>query len=431
MKRSRQKMPPTASAELRIETPLDVEGDQIEFGATLVDADQPAQRIWFRFPRSIASLLTRRADPFVIATAVHALHRFRRLHIHGVVSDGLLANLTAFHGAFAAFHHLPAGASVEYTATTIAEPAGPARRSMGISAFSGGVDSCFSVYAHTSLSSLEPKRRTGAALMMHGFDIPLDQNDTFASSVARSKRLTDDAGLRLFTGVTNLRMLSVPWEQTFAAAVAGSLSFFQPAYTFGLVPSCQEWTQVRLDNGSNPLTDPLLSSGSFQIVHDGTSFGRIEKLRHLARWPAALRNMRVCWQGDQLDRNCCRCEKCLRTMLMLDVCGKLPVEAFPLPIEVGAVAALSLKSQGALDEFAYVLREAQRLGLQKPWMHPAARMIAKSERHRRLWQQGKSIAQFVPGPVRSVLRLAGNRWLRRSASARPLVAVERGAGVLR
>ena len=43
------------------------------------------------------------------------------------------------------------------------------------------------------------------------------------------------------------------------------------------------------------------------------------------------RHLRVCWKNYGRRDNCCRCEKCLRTMLMLDLLGKLgPFEAFPL-----------------------------------------------------------------------------------------------------
>lgn len=356
-------------------------------------------------------MLTQRADPFVIATAVYALRRFRKLHVHGTVSDGLFVNLAEFQAAFAAFHDLPASQPIAYSAKDIALAPGSSRRSSGITAFSGGVDSCFSVYRHTKLSELAPKRDLGAALMMHGFDIPLEQPAVFAQSAQRSQHMTDEAGLRLFTGATNLRILPVPWEDTFAAAVAGSLAFFQPAFSYGLVPSFQEWSQARFDHGSNPLTDPLLSSPSFQIVHDGAGYGRIQKLRHLAQWAGALRHVRVCWQGAQLDRNCCACEKCLRTMLMLDICGVDGCEAFPKPIDLRVISNLAIRNQSGLDEFQYLLDETRRQRLERPWIAPTERMLTRNRRNRRLWEQGQSIAGFVPPGLRRALRNAGHRWL--------------------
>src|SRR6187455_1466527 len=101
MKSSRLIEPPVVSAELFLDPPVNVGEDQIEYAAQFVEDEKPAHRLWFRFPRAYGSLLTRRADPFVIATAVHALHRYQRLRVHGVVSDGLFANLAEFQAAFA------------------------------------------------------------------------------------------------------------------------------------------------------------------------------------------------------------------------------------------------------------------------------------------------------------------------------------------
>lgn len=425
MKSSRQKKPPVASAEFVVHAAVDVADDQVELGALLSDDAGGSQSLWFRFPKATAPFLTRRADPFVIATAIHALHRYEKLHVRGTVSEGLFANLVEFQAAFAAFHHLPFSKPVVYSASDTAAPAGPAHRNAGITAFSGGVDSCFSVFRHTALSSLEPKRALGAALMMHGFDIPIEQKAIFVRSVERSRQLAGDAGLRLFTGATNVRELPVPWEETFAAAVAGSLAFFQSAFGFGLVPSFQEWSQARFDHGSNPLTDPLLSSPSFQIIHDGAGFGRIEKLRQLAQWPGAMKHLRVCWQGEQLDRNCCVCEKCLRTMLMLDVCGVKQTDAFPLVIDPHAVETLVIKNQSGLDEFGYLIAEARRLGQRPLWLKPAENMLRRNIRNRRIWQRGQSLAELVPSGVRRALRNAGHRWLWKTPAApfRPANAV--------
>ena len=57
----------------------------------------------------------------------------------------------------------------------------------------------------------------------------------------------------------------------------------------------------------------------------------MDKLRGIAEHPLVQRHLRVCWKNYGRRDNCCRCEKCLRTMLMLDALGKLgPFEAFPL-----------------------------------------------------------------------------------------------------
>lgn len=422
------------SADLLVVPPTRISGEQIEFSCRLAEPGRLTRTIWFRFPSADEPLLTRQADPFVIATLTYAMGRFDRLRVHGAVSEGLVQNLSDFQNAFAAFRRGAGYRPVEIVADYTQPAASPRREPLGITAFSGGVDSCFSVYRNTRLSKLTPKRLIGATLMMHGFDIPLDQPEVFADSVKRARALTDDAGLQLFTAETNLRTLSVPWLDTFATAVAASLSFFQESHAFGLVPSFQEWDRARMDHGSNPLTDPLLSSWTFPIIHDGASFGRIDKLRHLSHWPTAIRNLRVCWQGQRLDRNCCRCEKCVRTMLMFRLCGVTHAEAFPHDLTPREIERMIIRSQSGLDEFEYLLEEAQRAGIDEPWTRATARMVRRSRRCQRLWQRGQALANVIPDGVRDTLRDLGHRWLWRSrpterpAAPEPTVVTASHAG---
>ena len=394
-------------AELFIDPPAAVADNRTEFSCRLVENNNDIRRIWFRFPREFSDQLTTRADPFILATLVYSVGRFSRMRVHGEVSDGLLANLADFQEAFAALRKRSVKRT-EYLPTRTISASGT-QSTGGITAFSGGVDSCFSAFQHTAVSTIGPKRALKAALMMHGFDIPLSDPATFSRSAARSRHLTDDAGLTLFCGATNIRELPLPWEEYFATAVAASLSFFQSTYAFGLIPSCHDWHHAHFDNGSNPLMDPLLSSLSFQLIHDGAGYGRIEKLRHLAQWPAALRHLRVCWQGQQLDRNCCRCEKCVRTMLMLRLCGVTQCEAFPEELDLRQLETLVIKSTGAMDEFAYLLAEAHQRGINEPWVAPATTALRRNVRRHKLRRRSRALINKIPVGMRKIFRGATGR----------------------
>lgn len=399
------------SADLFLEPPVPVGDEQIEFRCRLREAGGTDHPLWFRFPATLAATLTRRADPFVIATFIHAIKRIECLRVHAPISAGLVENLAEFQSAYTAFHGWPRREPVRIIATESVATSRTVVNQRGLTAFSGGVDSCFSVFRHSGLSALHPKRPLGGALIMHGFDIPLEQPHVFARAVDRARRLTDVAGLSLFTGATNLRILSAPWEDTFATGVAAALSFFAPAFGFGLIPSFQEWTHARLDHGSNPITDPLLSSDTFALVHDGAGFSRIDKLRHLTRWPAALQNLRVCWAGQQLHRNCGRCEKCLRTILMLKLCGVEAAPAFPSAFDPRALDQLVIRNQSGFDDFGALVAEAHRLGLREPWVAAAERALRRNRRASRLWRRGRSLAGLLPDHWRETLGRAGRRWL--------------------
>ena len=43
----------------------------------------------------------------------------------------------------------------------------------------------------------------------------------------------------------------------------------------------------------------------FSIIYDGAEERRIGKARLITQWSEAMKYLRVCWQGEQNDVNCC------------------------------------------------------------------------------------------------------------------------------
>lgn len=67
----------------------------------------------------------------------------------------------------------------------------------------------------------------------------------------------------------------------------------------------------------------LLSTELLEIVIDGCEFTRAEKLERIQDWDIARKNLDVCVDADVDGRNCSKCSKCMRTLLVLDAMGKL------------------------------------------------------------------------------------------------------------
>ena len=120
------------------------------------------------------------------------------------------------------------------------------------------------------------------------------------------------------------------------------------------------------------MADPLLGSDALRIIHDGARFTRDEKLAQLAAWPQGLDALRVCWQGLQRDRNCCRCEKCLRTMINIRLLEMPMPASFPESLNAERIAAVKLgateiriwqrlialrKKQGLAPELSAAMRQ--------------------------------------------------------------------------
>jgi hypothetical protein len=57
------------------------------------------------------------------------------------------------------------------------------------------------------------------------------------------------------------------------------------------------------------------------IASDGGDSQRVEKVEQMLGWPQFQQYLHVCWQGADPMVNCCRCEKCIRSMLTFLACG--------------------------------------------------------------------------------------------------------------
>jgi hypothetical protein len=73
------------------------------------------------------------------------------------------------------------------------------------------------------------------------------------------------------------------------------------------------------------MIDHLLSTETMKINHHATTTSRIEKIKTISRWEPVHNFLRVCTDEEKRSstQNCGRCEKCVRTMTMLEICGSL------------------------------------------------------------------------------------------------------------
>ena len=79
---------------------------------------------------------------------------------------------------------------------------------------------------------------------------------------------------------------------------------------------------------SNPYTDNEVRFAGTRVCHDGYAFNRLGKIHNVVSYVNETGNavhLHVCWQSVN-GFNCCRCEKCYRTMAGLIAEGADPVD---------------------------------------------------------------------------------------------------------
>lgn len=369
--------------DLQILDPVTVD-DRVERAAILGLPGRRGQRIWFSVEERHRALLSDRADPFVLAALRHAVRRGRSLHVRGApTSPSLLANLEELQLAWRQWHGTH---PVELESDEVAE--GAPSDAGALVAFSGGVDSAYTLYGHGAGRAGRRSTPLSAAVMVHGFDIPLDDVDGFAGASARARRMTDSLGVELVSVSTNVRTLNRPWPNFHGPALAATLTLLSARSSAGLIASSGSYFPLVLPWGSNPISDPLLGSESFAIRHDGAGATRTEKLQALASWPEAMDSLRVCWSGPRNDRNCGTCRKCVTLALM---CRSLGIEPrfFDGPISERAIMTTVRRAPDDEHTAEYrrlTLEAATRRGIDERWVR-STRWTLRRHRLRRAWRE--------------------------------------------
>lgn len=360
------------------------QGGRIKISTIIETPGKDRQELWFTIPENQEAGLSLNADPFVLGSIYLIMQSDYDVQVHGNVSPSLLCNLEDFQAAWATW--MPELKKVTIKADNEIEPCFSQTRNESVVAFSGGVDSCFTAYSQAQAYVRPNSSRLAAGIMIQGFDIPLDQPDTFASAMKRSQALLSSLDLELIPIATNYKELGADWIHSFGAATASCLALFSGRFNVGFISQGLTYNDFHLlHEGSNPLTDPLLSSDTFKIVPGGTEFERASKIFAMRDWKEFLHYLRVCHKGPQKDRNCCECEKCMRNILTFRALGLGLPPCFIKDIDDNTIASLGLGA-GFLPEIRYgeLADMAQANGVQGEWIKIIEKKLTSIKRKRQI-----------------------------------------------
>ena len=132
------------------------------------------------------------------------------------------------------------------------ETSGAPRDGGAIALFSGGLDSVYTLYRRRQGLVGPRARNVAAALMVLGFDIPLEDLDQFPAAAAASRRMTESLGVPLWTMHTNFRALTRQWEDAHGTALAACLHLFAGRHGLGVIAASTFWKPLNAPWGSNP-----------------------------------------------------------------------------------------------------------------------------------------------------------------------------------
>ncbi len=279
--------------------------------------------LWFRFPESEHSQISSDLDPFVVAVLLLAMQNNEPIEVRGSLSRKLFLGLKEYqqiyHSWFPERFHI-----IEIQPEKLRDDRDEEIKAAGC-AFSGGVDSFYTLLTLLDQSNGEKSGKLTHAIFMAGFDMPLHLTASIRDLTQSYAEMMISLGIHFVIGSTNVRRFvnSVDWTNAHGQALVATALFFKNTWKEFYIPSSYTGTTYP-KWGSHPRLDPLLSTESLKMIHHGSQENRVSKLESISQAPESYERLRVCWIQDLGLKNCGKCEKCIRTMVALDILEALP-----------------------------------------------------------------------------------------------------------
>ncbi|MBR6020974.1 MAG: hypothetical protein IK066_00985 [Kiritimatiellae bacterium] len=296
---------------------------------------------FYSVPAEFAGLAdTESSDCFLVGLLYPAMRRGEDIRVEGTVSARLLHNLNDCLIPLLAECD-PRLKPVAVTAAATCDRVRPGARAVG-TGFSGGIDSFDTIRRHFVRPEPDGFKLTHLFFFNVGAHGIPGKNATL-ESIARQFRARFDK-LRAYPAEAGLPFVPVdsdihkfhPWGHLEVAtfATASAALFLQNGLRrYYLASAGHPYRDLWhfLGNGGrpddiavlNPLLLPWLSTETLDFVDDGTLLDRSAKTVLVADYPPAARHLNVCYGHGGEDGNCSVCRKCCRTLLTLEILGKL------------------------------------------------------------------------------------------------------------
>ncbi|MEO8030881.1 MAG: hypothetical protein ABJC74_10505 [Gemmatimonadota bacterium] len=280
--------------------------------------DANPELLWFDVPAEMAEGLDQSDNGWLVALLPLALRMREPLQLSSPVDEVLLTNCERLSAIWGRWH--PEYPAVRLEVPVATSPVVGALPRTGLF-FTGGVDSFFSSLHYDATS--EPREVVDDLLFIWGYDLPLSNRPAFARKAEALNRIAGQLGKRAVLLATNLRetrLGRLDWARVTHGAALGAAALMLEGRYSTMLLSAALARESGESFGAHPLTDPLMSTGRTSFVHYGAEFTRFDKTAYIADSEAVRRHLHVCWE-DASDRNCGRCEKCVRTQLALEMLG--------------------------------------------------------------------------------------------------------------
>lgn len=184
--------------------------------------------------------------------------------------------------------------------------------------FTGGVDSFYTLMKHID--------EIDVIIYVHGFDAWLYETEYLSMVSKHMNQVAKEMNKEIIEVESNIHPFGdkyVNWGfQYFGSALASVAILLSSNIRKVYIGSGKDSNNL-IPCGSHPDLDYLWSTENVEIVHDGCEATRLDKIKSIIHNESALNHLRVCFDRTNGLYNCSVCEKCIRTMISLNLLGVL------------------------------------------------------------------------------------------------------------
>jgi len=342
---------------------------------TWEDSPRPAETIAFEVEGPAAEFADPTPEAFVLLGTLAAFHHGeRRVRVEGRLCprlrDGLRTALRTLRTWYPAWRHR-SEPEIEADHGFAAMRPPPPRAALFLS---GGADSLFALARNRESFPKEHPAAFRDAIFVVAFgtrggnEISERHENVRARQRNAVEAITRIAGLDLLVVRSNVEVLGE--ENDFFLMASHGAHLVAAAHLFprrvsSVSVAASHDVFVPKPWGSHPLLDTRYATSAIDVRHEGFDLRREERIAELAPWKEILPHLMVCTQGPLAEgqRNCGRCEKCLRTMIALLLADALaPPAPFPHGIDAAWLAPIRARPPQRMfwDQFPGPLRARGR-----------------------------------------------------------------------
>ena len=306
---------------------------------------------FYSVPKAYADFAdTNSSNCFLVGMLYPAMRYGEDVHVEGTVSARLLHNLNEYLIPLMSICDSRLK-RIRVTAESTDDKGCPDAKAVG-TGFSGGIDSFATIYEHYARPTPEGFKLTHLFFFNVGaHGIPKKEGDLeaierqFHARYEKLKPFADEVSLPFVTVNSDIHKFH-PWGHLEVAtfATASAVMFLQKGIRrYYVASSGHTYRQLWkfLGEGGRPdaierinmMLLPWLSTEGLDLIDDGNLYDRSRKTELVAEYGPAAKYLNVCYGHDTLDTNCSVCPKCARTLLTLEILGKLDAFAgvFDIP----------------------------------------------------------------------------------------------------